>query len=39
MHREAGEVDAALVYARKAAEALPEDPGVRRLLADLEEKK
>jgi predicted CXXCH cytochrome family protein len=39
MHREAGDDKAALAYAKKAAEALPEDASVRRLVADLEGKK
>jgi predicted CXXCH cytochrome family protein len=36
MNREAGNVKAALPYARKIAEVLPDDPGVKRLLAELE---
>ncbi len=36
LNREAGDVKAALVYAKKAAEILPDDPGVKRLLAELE---
>jgi len=36
MNREAGDVKAALRYARRIAEALPDDPGVKRLIADLE---
>jgi Flp pilus assembly protein TadD len=35
LNREAGDVKAALVYAKKAAEILPDDPGVKRLLAEL----
>ncbi len=36
MNREAGNIKAALAYARKAAEAAPEDPEVRRLVTGLE---
>jgi Flp pilus assembly protein TadD len=36
MNREAGNAKAALIYARKAAEALPNDPGVTRLVTELE---
>ena len=36
MNREAGNDQAALPYARKLAEVLPGDPGVKRLLAELE---
>ena len=36
LNREAGDVKAALVYAKKAAEILPDNPGVKRLLAELE---
>jgi len=36
MNREAGNARAALTYARKIAEIIPDDPGVKRLLADLE---
>ena len=37
LNREAGDVKAALVYAKKAAEIDPaDDPGVKRLLAELE---
>jgi predicted CXXCH cytochrome family protein len=36
MNREAGNAKAALPYARKLAEVLPDDPGVERLLAELE---
>ncbi len=39
MHREAGEVKAALEYAKEAAAALPDDPNVGRLAADVEGKK
>jgi predicted CXXCH cytochrome family protein len=35
LNREAGDVKAALVYAKKAAEILPDDPGVKRLVAEL----
>jgi len=38
MNREAGDVKAALDYAHKAAEALPDDPAVQRLVADLQGK-
>jgi Flp pilus assembly protein TadD len=34
--REAGDVKAALAYAKKASEILPDDPGVKRLVAELE---
>ena len=36
INREAGNAKAALVYARKAAEALPNDPEVNRLVTELE---
>lgn len=36
MNREAGNAKAALPYARKIAEILPGDPGVKRLVAELE---
>ena len=36
LNREAGNAKAALPYARKIAEILPGDPGVKRLLAELE---
>jgi tetratricopeptide (TPR) repeat protein len=36
MNREAGNTRDALAYARKIAEVLPEDPGVKRMLAELE---
>jgi predicted CXXCH cytochrome family protein len=36
INREAGNAKAALIYARKAAEALPNDPGVTRLVTELE---
>jgi Flp pilus assembly protein TadD len=36
MNREAGDAKAALPYARKVAEILPDDPGVKRLLGELE---
>jgi tetratricopeptide (TPR) repeat protein len=36
MYRETGDVQAALNYARKVAEALPDDPAVKRLVTDLE---
>ena len=36
MNREAGNTGDALSYARKIAEVLPEDPGVKRMLAELE---
>jgi predicted CXXCH cytochrome family protein len=36
MQREAGDNKAALVYARKAAEALPDDAGIKQLIAELE---
>lgn len=39
MQREAGDAKAALVYARKAAEALPDDAGVKQLVEELEGKK
>jgi len=35
MNREAGDVKAALAYAKKAAEALPDDPDVKRLVVEL----
>ena len=38
MHREAGNAKAARPYARKIAEVLPDDPGVQRLVAELEGK-
>ena len=36
MNREAGKPKDALPYARKIAEVLPDDPGVKQLLAELE---
>ena len=36
LNREAGDFKAALAYARKAAEILPGDPGVKRLVSELE---
>ena len=36
MNREVGNAGAALPYARKLAEVLPDDPGVKRLVAELE---
>jgi len=39
MNHEAGDDKAALAYAKKAAEALPDDPNLKRLLADLEGKR
>ena len=36
MNREAGHPKAALPYARKLAEVLPDDPAVKRLLGELE---
>jgi len=36
INREAGAAKAALPYARRIAEVLPDDPGVRRLVAELE---
>jgi Flp pilus assembly protein TadD len=36
VNREAGNNKAALVYARKAAEALPDDPNLKQLIKDLE---
>jgi len=36
MNREAGNAKAALAYARKLAEVLPDDPGVKRLLSEPE---
>jgi len=39
MLREAGDNKAALAYAKKVAEALPEDAGVKRLVTDLEGRK
>ncbi len=36
INREAGNMTAALAYARKAAEAAPEDPEAKRLVTDLE---
>jgi hypothetical protein len=36
MNREAGNVKVALPYARTLAEVLPDDPAVKRLLAELE---
>ena len=36
MYREAGNAKAALSYVRKLAEVLPDDPGVQRLVAELE---
>ncbi len=37
MNREAGNIQAALLSARKIAEVLPEDPDVKRMLAELEQ--
>jgi tetratricopeptide (TPR) repeat protein len=39
MHRETGDAKAALVYARKASEALPADMGIKRMVEELEDKK
>jgi predicted CXXCH cytochrome family protein len=39
MQREAGDTKAALVYARKAADALPDDAGVKQLVKELEGEK
>ena len=39
MNREAGKPKDALPYARKIAEVLPDDPGVKRLMAELEQTK
>jgi hypothetical protein len=39
MNLEAGDLEAALNYAKKTAEALPGDANVRRLVADLEGKR
>jgi Flp pilus assembly protein TadD len=36
INREAGNAKAALIYARKAAEVLPDDPEVKRLVTELE---
>jgi Flp pilus assembly protein TadD len=36
INREAGNAKAALPYARKLAEILPDDPGMKRLVAELE---
>lgn len=36
MQRETGDFKSALVYARKAAEALPNDPSIKQLITDLE---
>jgi predicted CXXCH cytochrome family protein len=36
INREQGDAHSALAYARKAAEALPDDPAIRRLVAELE---
>ncbi|HUL42711.1 MAG TPA: tetratricopeptide repeat protein [Burkholderiales bacterium] len=36
INREAGDTKAALIYAKKAAEALPDDPEVKRLVTELE---
>jgi predicted CXXCH cytochrome family protein len=36
MNRETGNTSAALPYARKLAEILPDDPGVKRMVAELE---
>ncbi|HEY6281252.1 MAG TPA: tetratricopeptide repeat protein, partial [Burkholderiales bacterium] len=36
INRETGNAKAALIYARKAAEVLPDDPGVKRLVTELE---
>jgi tetratricopeptide (TPR) repeat protein len=36
MNRDAGKTRDALAYARKIAEVLPDDPGVKRMLAELE---
>ena len=37
VHREASNIRDALAYARKLAEVLPEDPGVKRLLSELDQ--
>jgi len=39
MQREAGDNKAALVYARKAAEALPDNTEIKQLIAELENAK
>ncbi|WP_411725587.1 tetratricopeptide repeat protein [Methyloglobulus sp.] len=39
MQREAGDAKAALAYARKASEALPDDAGIKRMVEELEDKK
>lgn len=36
MNREKGDARSALVYARKAAEALPDDPAIKQMVAELE---
>lgn len=36
MQRETGDFKSALIYARKAAEALPNDPSIKQLIRDLE---
>jgi Flp pilus assembly protein TadD len=36
INRESGDAKSALVYARKAAEALPDDPAIKRLITELE---
>ena len=36
MSREAGQRGEALLYANKIAEALPADPGVKRMVSELE---
>jgi predicted CXXCH cytochrome family protein len=38
MHREAGDARAALIYAKKAAEVLPNDAALKKLVAELEGK-
>ena len=39
MQREAGDNKAALVYAKKAAEVLPDNKEIKQLITELEEKK
>ncbi len=39
IYREAGDVPAALIYARKLAVALPDDPGVQKLVDELNQSK
>jgi hypothetical protein len=38
MNREAGDAKAALIYAKKAAEVLPNDAALKKLVAELEGK-